>query len=112
MRATEQILTQWFDAFREGDLDRARALYAPDAVWHVSAEPDVAGDFSGFDQLQAWFEARRSASADFSYEVEDMMGSYTHAVALLRLSDGSRTWRQVAVYRVVDGRIAEAWLYE
>jgi ketosteroid isomerase-like protein len=102
------VLRRWFEAHREGDLAAARALMRPDAEIRVPG-----GVVTGFDGLMEWY-AERSArlGADFRYEAVDLLTGTDHVAAVLRLTDGTRTWQQVALYRVVDGVIAAVSAYE
>ncbi len=107
------VVGAWFDAWAAADLDRARALLAPDAILHLPEGSDI----QGFEALLEWFAARRAGSgASFGYQVVSMLGGDELAAALLRLHDvrdGLRLeWEQVAVYRVAAGRVAEVWAME
>jgi len=60
-----------------------------------------------------WYADRRKAHGPlFSYEVEELLDGQGHAVALIRLRDGDHTWRQVAVYKIERGMIAQISIYE
>lgn len=107
-RAPRAVAAAWFDAFAEGEPEAARPLLAADGVVHAAD-----ADLHGFDEALAWFQRRGAlGGSDFSYRLDELLAGEHHAVALLTLSEGRREWRQVAVYRVEEGRIAEAWLYE
>ena len=100
-------------AFARGDLDEARRLYADDGVLHAWHPAELAGDFRGFDEAMRWFQRKGAAEGQaFSYKIEEQLGGERHAVGLFLLRGGGRAWRQAAVYRVDDGKIAEIWLYE
>jgi hypothetical protein len=47
-----------------------------------------------------------------TYGVEEVLGGEHYAATILVLEAGSDQWRQMAVYRTEDGKIAEVWLYE
>ncbi len=104
-----EVIERWFSAHAAGDLDAARSLLAPDAIFTA---PD-GKELRGFDEFMGWYQARRAAEGPtFSYEVADLLGGERHAAAVIRLSRGSTTWRQVAVFEVAAGRIAGARAYE
>lgn len=106
-----ETVKAWFDAFASGDLERARTLFAADGIVRVAG--DEASEIRGFDEFVGWYARRRRALGEsFGYRVDDVLdGGSSHAAALITLSrtvDGRRIeWRQVAVYRVVDGVITE-----
>ena len=102
------VVQAWFDAFAAGELEAARRLFAAGGVVHAHE-----AELRGFDEVLAWFERRGAlGGASFSYRLDELLGGESHAVALLTLSDGRAEWRQLAVYRVEGGRIAEVSLYE
>ncbi len=88
-------------------MEAARALMADDAVVSVPG-----AEVSGFDAFMDWYARRRSALPAFQYEVLDILGGERHAAAVIRLTDGSRAWRQVAVYEIAEGRIISMAAYE
>ena len=104
---TSEVLRRWFDAHLAGDLDTARTLLAPEARIRV---PDA--ELQGFDELMAWYRARRDSHPSFEYEVLDILGGDRHAAAVIRLTDENTEWRQVALYEVADGRIVAMSAYE
>lgn len=95
----------------------ARDLFAAGGVIHVIAEPALSGDVRGFDAFLDWYARRRAlAGRGFRYEVDELLAGERYVVALILLFDepagDPRERRQVAIYRVQDGRLAEVWLYE
>lgn len=108
---------EWFEAFARGDHARARELFADDSSFHLFGDGPLAGDYRGVAGLIALVERRREMTGDtFSYIVHDLLDSPRHAVALLELHakiDGvEHNWKQVAVYELASGRIAEIWAFE
>lgn len=103
-----EVLRRWFDAHARGDLVSASALMGPRATVHVYDR-----QLTGFEQFMAWYAERKAAQGpSFRYDVVDLLGGDQHAVAIIRLSDGSRSWRQVAVYLVDKGLIVAMHGYE
>ena len=102
------VLARWFAAHRAGELDAARALLRDDALIVVPG-----ARLAGFDELMSWYAQRSAAEGpDFGYAVVDVLAGEHHAAAILAMRNGSRHWRQVAVYTVKDDRIAAIRAYE
>ena len=67
----------------------------------------------GFDGLMKWYAERTAAfGPSFRYDLVDLLEGQNHVAAVLELSDGSRSWQQVAVYEVHGGRITAVTAYE
>ena len=114
-RNPKEIVSDWFDSFARGDLAAARRLVAADAVFRIFGEETT--EIHGFDEFLAWYSRRRASLGEsFDYRIDELLGGTQHAAALLTLSrtaDGRRfEWRQVAVYRIDNGLIAEVSAYE
>jgi ketosteroid isomerase-like protein len=108
--------------------DRQRAMYAgeatpahvgelltDDVVWHVPGSSPIAGDHEGRDAVARYFDLRRSLARN-TLRITPLQSMADDEV-VVELADGEATlggepvsWRTTGVYRVVDGRIAEAWL--
>lgn len=102
------VLRRWFEAHERGDLTAARALMRADAEIRVSGAV-----VTGFDGLMEWYAARSASLGEcFGYERLDLLTGSQHVAAVLRLTDGERTWQQVALYRVDGGVIAAVTAYE
>ncbi len=102
-----EVLGQWYDAHRRGDLDAARAVLADDCLFEL---PGL--ELRGFDAFIAWSAERRATRPDFAMEVVDTMPGEGHVSVLLAMSEGERRWRQVAVYTVRDDLIQSVWSSE
>lgn len=108
MTTPVEVLTRWFAAHAAGDLPAARALTAENVDILV---PDAR--LHGFDAFMHWYGERAAAyGSSFQYVVRDVCGGETHACAVLALSTDERSWRQVAVYEVLDGLIVSIWAAE
>lgn len=102
-----EVLGQWYDAHRRGDVDAARAVLADDALFEL---PDQ--ELRGFDAFAAWSAERRASRPDFSMTVVETMPGTDHVAVLLGMAEHGREWRQVAVYTVRDDRIVSVWSSE
>ena len=109
MTGPREVLDGWFAAHAAGDLNRARALMAADALLELPGGVRV----EGFDAFMAWYADRsRREGPDFGYHLIDLLTGTAHVAAVLELTDGSATWQQVAVYRVDAGLITAVSAYE
>ena len=98
-----------------GPVEPVRELLAEDVVWHVPGRSPIAGDHIGVDAVIEYFETRRRL-ADESMRIHpgDMVAGEGFVA---QLADGSAEiggrrveWSTVGVYRLEEGRVAEAWL--
>ena len=106
--APTEILRRWFAAHAAGDLESARRLMAVDAPIRVPG-----ARLDGFDDLLRWYAERSAAlGEDFRYDMVDLLSGDHHVAAVLQLSDGSRSWQQVALYRVEAGLIRSVTAFE
>ena len=94
-----------------GPLEPVEAMLAEDVVWHVPGTSPIAGDHRGRRAVVDYFVKRR-ALAGGSMEIVQH-AEICHGDTVVQLADGRAAigeWRTAGVYRVAEGRIAEAWL--
>ena len=111
----EAFLTRQREMYAGGDLAAVEELLAEDVVWHVPGTSPIAGDYRGRDAVMAYFRTRRAlAGGAISVTKHDEMHGQD---VLVQLADGAArlggqevVWRTAGVYRVADGKLAEAWL--
>jgi ketosteroid isomerase-like protein len=114
--ANEQLLRTGYDAFAAGDLAAVEQLFRPDATWHAQRLGRLSGDHAGWPQIAAFFgRTMELTSATFTVTVEELLSNETGVAAVVR-SRGERNGnrldeRQVHLYRIDDGRVAEAWQF-
>ena len=111
----EEFLTRQRNMYAGGDLEAVEELLAEDVVWHVPGTSPIAGDYRGREAVAGYFRLRRELAAGAIRIVK--RGDAHHADALVQLADGRASlggrdvvWRTAGVYRVADGKVAEAWL--
>lgn len=111
----EEFLTRQREMYAGGDLAASAELLAEDVVWHVPGNSPIAGNYRGRDAVMEYFRRRRELAGRAMTMVKH--GDAYHEEALVQLADGygalggrDVAWRTAGVYRVGDGRIAEAWL--
>lgn len=103
--------------FDPGNLANAADLFAPDAVFHYFNPnlPDIQGDHVGLEGIRSFFETIGRISGG-TFKVEpvsiDAVGDelvVVHARNKLTFQDQNIALDVVVVWRIVDGRIVEAW---
>lgn len=105
-----RFLNAWFD----GDFDTWQALAADDIVIHMRGKPALNGSYQGAAGVTEFFEKFAAVGVDgFEMEVEDVIADDRYALALMRSmyqrGDEHLELRNACAYRLVDGRISEAW---
>jgi YbgC/YbaW family acyl-CoA thioester hydrolase len=111
----DEFLARQREMYGGGDIEPVERLLAENVVWHVPGTSPIAGDYRGRDAVTAYFRLRRELAGG---SIAIAKGAEAHhEEALVQLADGQAQlggrdveWRTAGVYRVADGRIAEAWL--
>lgn len=99
------------------DLEGSAALFSDDFVWHFFNPklPDVEGDYVGVDGLKAFFGAMaEKTEGSFSAQPVSVtpVGNellVVHVRDTMDLEGTSLAIDAVVVWRIEDGKIAEAW---
>src|SRR5919197_945066 len=111
----EEFLTRQREMYAGGDFTVLAELLAENVVWHVPGTSPIAGDYRGHEAVIQYFRLRRELAGGAMSIVK--AGETHHEEALVQLADGRAAlggepvvWRTAGVYRVANGRIAEAWL--
>jgi hypothetical protein len=97
-----------------GEQGPAAEFLAEDVVWHVPGRSALAGEHRGRDEVLRYFASRRDlARASFRITVRDVLAGEDRAVVFahgeVRRDGRDAHWETAAIFRVVDGRIAECW---
>jgi predicted SnoaL-like aldol condensation-catalyzing enzyme len=99
------------------DLDTSAALFSDDFVWHYFNPklPDVEGDYTGVEGLKRFF-ATIAGKTGGTFKVEPISAApfgeeliVVHARDTMELEENSIAVDVVVVWRIVEGKIAEAW---
>ena len=99
------------------DLDKSAELFSDGFVWHYFNPnlPDVQGDYVGVEGLKKFFEKIHGKTKG-TFRVEPISATpigeelvVIHARDTLELDAKSIAVDVVVVWRIVDGRFAEAW---
>ncbi len=101
------------EAFRAGDLDLVKTLIAPEVVWHVPGEHDMAGTIEGREALLPWLA--QLGKIGFWLVEHDVFASDRHVCAIstmgARRSSMEVETRVISIFRYREGRQVERWFY-
>ena len=125
MAASEHraVVQGWADALSVGELDRALGFLAPDFVGHYAAMPDAVKGPEGFKGMYQYFiqpafpdqkiTIEREVVADDRIAVQ-VSWTATHKGPFLNIPATGKTVfvPGTGIFRIVDGKIAEAWMLE
>ena len=112
----EELIRSTYTAFAAGDLQAVGESLADDIVWHSLGHSRFSRDYSGREDVFGLFGTLfQETDGTFRIELKDVLANDERAVALTT-NRGQRLGRtlvydEAAVFRVADGKIAEAWLY-
>ena len=100
--------------YADGEEAAVDELLADDVTWHVPGRSPIAGDFSGRAAVLRYLRFRRSLAGETMGTTERGQAHHGDGVMRLadrhaRVADGDVFWRTADVYRVANGKIAEAW---
>ncbi len=99
------------------DLDACKSIFADDFVWHYFNRhiPELEGDYRGVDGLKSFF-AKLGERSDSSFRVNVIDGRtagdelvVTQVCNCMNLEGSSIEFDAVVVWRIVNGKVAEAW---
>jgi ketosteroid isomerase-like protein len=114
--AKQQVVREFYARRAAGDWHGVRALLAADVGWHEPGDYDFSGSTRGADDVTSLMQ-RLSEVTDgtFLLEPTELVSTAEHVAARIEWSasrDGMPvSGYEIAVYRVADGRIADAWYY-
>jgi ketosteroid isomerase-like protein len=115
--AKERAIRDLYDARARRDWGAVGSLLADEVGYHEPGEEDHSGDFRGRDEVVALLRRLVDVTEDtFQLEPEGaFLNLDQHSAVVVRWwaeREGRRSeGRELAVYRVEDGRIAEVWFY-
>jgi ketosteroid isomerase-like protein len=116
MSDNERVIRELYDARARRDWDAVRSLFTHDVVWHEPGEEDYSGDHRGRDAVVGLLQKLVTVTGGtFELVPEAFLNSVEHSAVLVRWwaeRDGRRSeGNEIAVYRLRDGEIAEAWFH-
>lgn len=117
MEAKERIVRDFYAARARRDWDAVRDLLAEDVVWReTDGNPDYSGDRQGRETVaELLAKLVEVTGGTFTLEPQEIVSTAEHVAAAVRWhADRSGVHvegNDLAVYRIADGRIAEAWFF-
>ena len=111
------LIREFYDARARGDRAAVRRMLADDVRWHDPYPPPHGGDLSGADAVlhDIVDAAAVITGGSTRLELHDVMSDGVLAVALVRwtaaLEGRTMSGQEAAVYKVLGGRIVEAWFH-
>ena len=111
------IVRRFYEARERGDRQGVRAALAPEVAWHDPYPPPHGGDLRGVDEVlrDVFDRAGELTGGSTRLWLEDVLANDRHVVAVVGWSSTYRgrtmQSRELALYRIEGGRIAEAWFY-
>ena len=111
---TRQVLQAYAAAWLASDLDAVLAAYHDDIELHYLGDSPLAGTHVGREAAlaalgQASVRSERTLVAVEDVLVGDSLGAL---VAIEDLGDPPRRVRRVLLYRVLESRLRECWLFD
>ena len=116
MDPKERTIRDLYAARARRDWDAVGSLFADEVGWHEPGEEDHSGDFRGRDEVVTLLEKLVTITdGTFQLEPEAFLNLDEHSAVLVRWwgeREGRRSdGREIGVYRLRDGKIAEVWFY-
>ncbi|MFD0856100.1 nuclear transport factor 2 family protein [Actinomadura adrarensis] len=114
--ADEGVVRAFYAARSRRDMAAIRELLDPDVQWHEPGEEDYSGSHRGRNTVIGLLEdLLRVTEGTVKLEATGFLSTAEHVVAKIRWSAERGAahveGNEIAVYRIVDGRIAEAWFH-
>ena len=114
MHPNEELARKEMELIQAGDEEAAADLYTSDFVLHYPGRNPLAGTYTDVEDFLARL-GRLFEGGTVERELHDALGTYDHAVQLLRVTGTAKgmthTWNAVIVMHVVNGQFSEAWFH-
>jgi uncharacterized protein len=116
MHLNEALIRRRYELLARRDLDSLVQLLSDDVAWHVPGRNPLAGDYRGRAQVIELFSKLLNLTGETArVGLEDVLANDRFAVALEAGTAGRGkrrvSTRNVTVYRIEEGRIAEVWFH-
>jgi ketosteroid isomerase-like protein len=116
MNDNTAIVRMLYAARAASDFGKVSRLLAGDVIWHEPGRFDYSGDHTGKEAVLALLRRLATATGGtFTLTPREVLATREYAAAVIHWSaerDGKRAeGDEVAVYRVRNGQVAEAWFF-
>jgi len=114
---SEALVRRFYEARAAGDRAAVRDLLAADVAWHDPYPPPHGGDLQGRDAVfrDVFDAAAALTNGTTRLWLDQVIATGRHVAALVGWSSTfkgrSMQGRELAVFHVAEGCIAEAWFY-
>jgi uncharacterized protein len=111
-----ELIRSGYEAFSKGDLDTVRELFGSGIRWHIGGKTDLAGTYTGHDEVFDFFnKIFERSGGTFAVEIHDLLASEDHVVVLAHES-ASREGRELSsndahIWHLADGKATEYWAF-
>jgi uncharacterized protein len=118
-QSNEDLIRQVYTTFGAGDIAGFFELLTDDFEWHMAGQFPLAGDYRGTDEMAGLFAKifeLLGPNGTLLLEPEHIFTNDEYAVGLIRYKarrgdDKAMDMRNVHVWRVRDGKVAEYWFH-
>ena len=105
-----------YEAFGTGDFQKLNDFIPEDAVWHVTGNGPLSGDYTGRDAVYGYFgKLMELSEGTFKASLVHVLADDKYVVAIQRstatIDGGEVSTQDMLVDRVDDGRMVETWIY-
>lgn len=111
---TEAVLRSYAEAWLAADLEQVLGAYHEDFVLHYMGESPLAGTHEGREAALQILGLASFRTSRKLVEVEDVLvgDEFGALVAIEDLGDPPSRVRRLLLYRVLDGKLGECWLFD
>lgn len=111
------VIRNAYDDFAKGNVPSVFAVFDPSITWHVPGHGPLSGDYTGHDQIDAFFQRTMQLSdGTFRIEVHNVLGEDDLVVALVTVlakrNGSSASFPDVHVWRMRNGKAIEFREYQ
>ena len=116
MDEKERLIRDFYAARSRRDWVTVRKQLADDVIWHESGSEDYSGDYRGADRVAELLRRLVEVTdGTFTLEPTGFIVTAEHVATNARWSakraDIRVAGNDLAVFRITEGRIAEAWFF-
>lgn len=113
----KKTIKQLIDAFNQRNFEPSSKLFSEDVILHCPGRNRISGDYRGKTGLiEFWQKQIALTNEKFKAEVIAVSQGEGNLVLIIELTTqvGEQffSWRRVNHYKVIEGRVVEAWIYE